>query len=153
MLGALSYVELGTSVPESGAEYVYITRSYGELAGFLYTWTACLVTKPVSFAIITVVCAEYILKPFYDTEAPVWLNRSIAIAMIAVITLMNVISVRLAVKVTDIFTTLKVLALALIIIVGLVFLGKHAGEPNSVAHQNLHNGFSNSSKCNGDGRI
>ncbi len=38
--GALSYSELGTALPVSGGEYVYLHRAYGPLIGFLSGWTS-----------------------------------------------------------------------------------------------------------------
>ena len=46
LLGAVSYAELGTSIPSSGGEYTYIVRTYGSLAGFVYIWSTGIVTKP-----------------------------------------------------------------------------------------------------------
>jgi hypothetical protein len=47
MLGAACYAELGCALPTSGGEAVYLERAFGEMAGFLYEWTA-LITMKVS---------------------------------------------------------------------------------------------------------
>src|SRR3979490_2754225 len=44
--GALTYAELGAMKPQAGGEYVYIRDGYGPLAGFLYSWTTFLLSKP-----------------------------------------------------------------------------------------------------------
>ncbi len=53
-------------IPESGAEYAYIKRGYGRVMAFLFTWTAVILAKPASLAIITMTCAEYITVMFFD---------------------------------------------------------------------------------------
>ena len=40
LAGALSYSELGTALPVSGGEYVYLHRTYGPFIGFLSGWTS-----------------------------------------------------------------------------------------------------------------
>src|ERR1700694_2967365 len=51
--GALTYAELGAMKPQAGGEYVYVRDAYGPLAGFLYSWTTFLISKPASIATIT----------------------------------------------------------------------------------------------------
>ncbi|NGZ97211.1 MAG: amino acid permease [Nitrospira sp. WS110] len=40
LAGALTYSELGTALPVSGGEYVYLHRAYGPFIGFLSGWTS-----------------------------------------------------------------------------------------------------------------
>ena len=63
--GAMSYAELGTMIPNSGGEYVYLRESFGALPSFLYAWTACIVIKPSQVAIICLIFGEYIVTPFF----------------------------------------------------------------------------------------
>ena len=49
--GALTYAELGAMLPHAGGEYVYLRRSYGELAAFLFDWMRFVVADPGSIAI------------------------------------------------------------------------------------------------------
>lgn len=69
-LGALCYAELGTTIPKSGGDYVYIHEAFGPLPAFLYLWVASLVFIPCTNAITALTFASYILQPFYDSCLP-----------------------------------------------------------------------------------
>lgn len=56
---------MGTLIPESGAEYAYILRTFGNMAGFLYSWIATFIIRPASYAIIVQAFAGYVVEPFY----------------------------------------------------------------------------------------
>jgi len=43
LAGALTYAELGAMLPEAGGEYVYLKKSYGETAAFLFGWQRFIV--------------------------------------------------------------------------------------------------------------
>ena len=86
LFGALCYVELGTEIPLSGAEYSYFYDSLkfhvcGRVLAFLYSWTATLVIRPSAMAIIAMIFAEYLCKPFFG-NSPVWVLKLVALACI-----------------------------------------------------------------------
>lgn len=71
--GALTYAELGTLIPKSGAEYTYLYEAYsplshkvGQIPAFLFAWMTVMVLRPASIAIITLSFATYCLEPFYE---------------------------------------------------------------------------------------
>ena len=69
--GGLCYIELGTSIPKSGAEYAYLMKAFGPLPAYLFAWTCVLVIRPASGAIIAITFAQYAVKPLYpDCEPP-----------------------------------------------------------------------------------
>ena len=65
MFGALCYAELGTMIPLSGAEYVYLLEGFGPLAAFLYSWTSVIVLKPSQVAIICLAFGAYVIEPIF----------------------------------------------------------------------------------------
>eukprot|EP00794_Sanderia_malayensis_P018965 gene18965-20871_t len=64
MFSSLCYAELGTTIRKSGGERTYLSRVFGGLAGFMYSWTATLILKPCGLAAVAVSLAEYTLEPF-----------------------------------------------------------------------------------------
>ena len=79
LLGCLCYAELGTCVEKSGAEYAYIWEGFGPIPAFLFSWTSILIIRPSAGAIIAMIFAEYVSKPFFpDCEAPVVLIKILA---------------------------------------------------------------------------
>src|ERR1017187_5354583 len=49
-IGALCFAELASAYPRSGGEYVYLTRAFGRLTGFLFAWSQLSVTRSGSIA-------------------------------------------------------------------------------------------------------
>src|SRR5688500_10528122 len=60
LAGALTYAELGAMLPQAGGEYVYLRRSYGELAAFLFGWMRFVVAGSGSIAILGVGFATFL---------------------------------------------------------------------------------------------
>lgn len=50
--GSLTYAELGTMIPKSGAEYPYLLEAFGPVPAFLFAWTSSIVLKPSAVGII-----------------------------------------------------------------------------------------------------
>ena len=59
LAGALTFAELGASMPQAGGQYVYLREAYGHLAGFLFGWILFLVAMGGSIAALAVGFAEY----------------------------------------------------------------------------------------------
>ncbi|XP_069735296.1 large neutral amino acids transporter small subunit 2 [Phaenicophaeus curvirostris] len=119
-VGALCYAELGVAIPRSGGDYAYVTHVFGGLAGFLRLWIAVLVIYPTNQAVIALTFAHYALRPLLPCDPPEPALRLLAAACLLLLTWVNCASVRWATRVQDVFTAGKLLALALIILTGIV---------------------------------
>ena len=83
LLGALSYAELGTMIPEFGGEYAYIRFVYGDLPAFLCIWISNVLVQPGSFAILTLTFGNYCLQPLFpDPSCP---PPQIAVLLLAIL--------------------------------------------------------------------
>ncbi|KXJ20185.1 b(0,+)-type amino acid transporter 1 [Exaiptasia diaphana] len=121
LLGSLCYCELGAMIQESGGEYIYIKEAYGHLVAFLVSWTVILVLKPASIAIICMGFAYYSCLPFLPeetSEEPTLLVKFIAMICIIVLTVINCISTKLGAQTQVLFTSMKLLAVGLVVIIG-----------------------------------
>uniref|UniRef100_A0A6Q2WRG8 Large neutral amino acids transporter small subunit 2 n=1 Tax=Esox lucius TaxID=8010 RepID=A0A6Q2WRG8_ESOLU len=126
-IGALCYAELGVTIPKSGGDYSYVKDIFGGLAGFLRLWIAVLVIYPTNQAVIALTFSNYVLQPLFPTCFPPESGLRL-LAMLGMccllLTWVNCSSVRWATHVQDVFTTGKLLALGLIIIMGFVQICK-----------------------------
>uniref|UniRef100_A0A3B4BJ63 b(0,+)-type amino acid transporter 1 n=1 Tax=Periophthalmus magnuspinnatus TaxID=409849 RepID=A0A3B4BJ63_9GOBI len=123
MLGGLCYAELGTVIPESGAEYVYILRTTGKLAAFLFVFSFVNVMRPASATGIALSVAEYVVAPFYsDCAPPQLLVKCAAAGCILTLAVVNCLSVRIATLIQVLCTVVKLLALTVIALGGCVML-------------------------------
>lgn len=122
--GAASYAELGGAIPLNGGAQIYLSKIFGEWAGFLFTWCAVVVLKPGSAAIIAIIFGEYIVHAFVgaDAEAPknALLEKGIAIVGLVLVTLLNCISTKLGTRSADVFMFLKFFALIGVTVIGIV---------------------------------
>ncbi|XP_041476571.1 putative L-type amino acid transporter 1-like protein MLAS [Lytechinus variegatus] len=127
MIGALCYAELGTMIPASGGAYAYIQLIYGDFFGFMLLWIAAVMAQPGSMAVVVLTFANYSLQPLYpDVECPPPRTPTVLIAITCTIlvTLINAVSVRWSSWIQDVTSFCKVGALVIIIISGMVELGR-----------------------------
>lgn len=121
--GAASYAELGGAIPLNGGAQVYLSKIFGDWAGFLFTWSAVFVLKPGSAAIIAIIFGEYVVRAAVGADAEdasAWINKGVALVGLATVTLLNCISTKLGTRMGDIFMFFKFLALFGITIIGIV---------------------------------
>ncbi len=127
MTGALCYAELAGLFPKTGGDYIYLRETYGSLVSFLFGWTKLFVERTGTIAIIAFVFSEYVS---YLVGFPKDYTRAVAVAAIVALTAANMVGLKYGKTIQNIFTTIKVLALAFIIVLGLLFLPReiHQGH-------------------------
>ncbi|NXV34474.1 S7A13 protein, partial [Rissa tridactyla] len=122
LMGSLCYAELGTALPFSGGEYSHIKRGLGSLPAFVFIWTSTF-TKPASNAARALLFAEYATQPFYGIcPAPETLKKCLALAVLWSLGILNGRSVKMSAWVQTVFTLLKMIALSVIAVGGIVLL-------------------------------
>nr|CAB3266331.1 large neutral amino acids transporter small subunit 1-like [Phallusia mammillata] len=138
-LGALSFAELGTTIPRSGGDYLYILEVFGPFMAFMRLWIELTVIRPASHAIIALTLATYVVQ-VSCIEAPPLALQLISLLSIAFISWVNCKSSKWSTSVQNIFTAAKVAALLLIIILGIVQMAK--GNWNNLTPERVFDGSS-----------
>lgn len=116
MFGALAYAELGTMIPSSGAEYSYFMVAFGPFSAYMFSWVSTIIIKPSQLAIICLSFAEYVVEAFtYECAPSKDLLKIVGITTVAVVTLVNCLSVKLATTVQNVFCFCKLMAIFIII--------------------------------------
>jgi len=117
MAGAFVFAELGARFPAAGGGYVYLREALHPLLGFLYGWTLLLVVATGAIAAVAVTFARYAAALAGLGEGVV---APIAVGAILFLTAVNVLGVRPGATTQNVFTLLKIGALAALIVAGLL---------------------------------
>ncbi|HYB34289.1 MAG TPA: amino acid permease [Steroidobacteraceae bacterium] len=124
MLGALCFAELGALLPDAGGEYVYLRAAYGEVPAFLYACNsfvlggASIAAYGAAVAIfvsdIHPLDAQWFVRTLHlfgsDYTLQFGSRSAVAIAAIALFTLINCAGVMLGGRVQTVLTIAKVAA-------------------------------------------
>jgi APA family basic amino acid/polyamine antiporter len=130
LLGALAYGELCAMMPRAGGQYVFLREAFGPVVGFLYGWTVLFVIQTGFNAAVSIAFAKFLGGVgLHVGEADiVWqlgqftLSRAqiVAVGVIVVLTVINMRGVEAGAFVQNLFTVLKVGAIALLVGIGFV---------------------------------
>jgi APA family basic amino acid/polyamine antiporter len=145
LAGALTNAEIGSAIPEAGGHYVFFRVLYGDLIAFLFGWATFIVYQTGSIAAIAVAFARYFeyflplphlapgieawtipfthIAPMADIGA-----KMVAVGIIVLLTAVNYFGVQFGGAMQNIFTMMKIAAIA-----GIIFLGFSIGN-GSVEH-------------------
>jgi len=120
LIGALCYAELGARRPHAGGSYIYLRDAFGPLAGFLFGWTMLLVIYSGSSAAVATIFASYAAAVF---GLPLTMTTPLAAGALVFVALINLFGLRLGAQVQNLFTVLKLLAVAILVVCGLFLAG------------------------------
>lgn len=130
LFGAFAYAELGSMYPEAGGQYAFLREGWGRFIAFLYGWCFLWVINSGTLAALAVAFADQlgVLWPMSSS-----MHLVAALAMIAVLGLVNHFGVVLGAWLQNVSTFAKLAALALLA-GGAFFAAGHAsGVPAEVA--------------------
>lgn len=117
LFGAFAYAELGTHFKESGGDYIYLSRVFHPMLGYLSAWAGLTVGFSAPVALAAMAFTKY-LAPF-GLQGNVWL----AIAIIILIGLMHSITIRHSSRLQNYSTIIKVLFILCLIGLGFFIPG------------------------------
>ena len=131
LCGGLSLCELAANITEEGGQYVYLKKIFSEKIAFLYGWTLFLVIQTGTIAAVCVAFAKFfgIIVPFISTNNIIFhisfwnFSTQQLFAILTVITLsfINSRGIQYGVITQNIFTITKIISLAGIVVLGLLF--------------------------------
>ncbi|XP_072256325.1 cystine/glutamate transporter-like [Pyxicephalus adspersus] len=123
MCGALSYADLGTSIKKSGGQYIYLLETLGPIPAFLRLWAEFVMIRPANIAVVCLAFGRYLIEPlFAPCHAPGMVVKLISAIGIAFIIALNCWSVSWSANLQTAFTVLKLVAIGLIIVPGMMEL-------------------------------
>ncbi|MBS1518983.1 MAG: amino acid permease [Bacteroidetes bacterium] len=146
LIGAVTNAEIAGLIAAPGGQYVYFKEMYGKAFAFIYGWSCFSVIQSASIASIAYVFAESVnavlplphlsasaesinlLGIFYPFAS--FGVKSLTIATIIFLTTANYLGVIFGGYINNFFTSLKILGIILIIILGLTVSG---GSVDNVA--------------------
>jgi APA family basic amino acid/polyamine antiporter len=130
LLACFAFAELGAMFPSAGGQYVYMREAYGDAAGFLYGWMYFTVSATGTVAALAVGFATYLGQTFPALRAEqvvlslrfvdVTRGHLIALAAIALQTLINIFGVKKGAVLQNIATWAKFAAVAVFVLGGLL---------------------------------
>ena len=117
LAGAFAYAELGALFPKAGGQYVYLRDGWHPLVGFMYGWALLMLIESGAIAAVAITFASYGMRLAGRPDAaPV----PLAIAAIALLSLVNYFGVKPGSRVLNVLVVLKVAARAVLIVAGAI---------------------------------
>ena len=117
LLGAFIYGELAARNPRVGGGYAYLRDAFGPLPAFLYGWALLLIMATGAIAAVAFTFASYTGALLGIPER---LLPAVAAGAILLLSALNYVGVRPAAWTQNVFTLLKLAALVILILAGLL---------------------------------
>ena len=132
LFGAMSYVELGASLPDAGADYTWLSRARLPLLGYLYGWRGFILSTPASMASYAAAIALFSSYLWPSLAQPIaragpvdlTVGKLLALGLIVAITVLNFLSVRVVGRFQLVLSAFKALTLVAVIAAGLTAVGR-----------------------------
>lgn len=124
LIGAFIYSELASKFKQSGGDYIYLSRTFHPVMGYLSSWISLFVgfSAPISLAALAM--SKYLNILGFN------FGKEFAIAMILIVAVFQSFSLSLSSKFQNVFTILKVVFILILIGIGFYFMP--AVEPNAI---------------------
>ncbi len=122
LFGAFAYAELGTHYKQSGGDYIYLSRTFHPLLGYLSAWAGFTVGFSAPVALAAMAFTKY-LAPIGTPN-----HVSIGILVVVLIGISHSFSLRHSARLQNLSTLVKVLFILILVILGLLLprVGVHS---------------------------
>ncbi len=129
IIGGFIYAELGARRPRAGGTYVYLREAWEPSPAFLYGWALFLMIGTGAIAAVAMTGAGYIASLLGWSGSTI---SPLAIAIVAVLTVLNIMGVQVGATTGNILTVLKLSAIAMLVLVVLMLTPQHVLPASTV---------------------
>jgi APA family basic amino acid/polyamine antiporter len=125
--GALSYGELGAAMPGAGGEYLFLSKLYNPLFGFLSGWVSFMVGFSAPIAASALGFSAYFgravpgFSAWLENEGilnPAATGKLIAISVILIFTFIHYRGIKYGARIQNVLTILKVTLIVILLVAG-----------------------------------
>lgn len=121
-ISGLIYAELGTRLPHTGGEYLYISHCFGPYAGFMFGWAQLFIIRTSAAAGLAIITADYL---GYFVRLNGYVHTAVALSVIALLGTLNYVGIKWASVFQKFSSLLKVGGLFALVVVGLILMQSH----------------------------
>jgi APA family basic amino acid/polyamine antiporter len=127
LCGALSYGELGAAMPGAGGEYLFLSKLYSPIFGFLSGWVSFIVGFSAPIAASALGFSEYFTRAVPGLETwfqnngimgPVFTGKILAVAVILIFTFIHYRGIKYGARIQNALTLLKILLIIILLTAG-----------------------------------
>jgi basic amino acid/polyamine antiporter, APA family len=120
LCGALTLAELSSALPRTGGFYAFIKEGWGNLAAFLFGWTELVIIRAAALGAVATTFAEYTMRLRAGTPmfgSPENDVHYVAAAAIVLLSMVNILGVRLSAFVLELTVFAKYGALVFLVVI------------------------------------
>ena len=127
LCGALCYGELGAAIPYAGGEYIFLSKLYNPLLGFLSGWVSFIVGFSAPIAASSIGFSEYFVSAFpqigdaIGISNPLIIKKSLSIIVLIVFTFIHIRGIEFGTIIQNYLTVLKIGLIIGLIVIGFLF--------------------------------
>ena len=115
LCGALSYAELGASLPRSGGEYTFLGEAYHPAAGFVSGWISATIGFAAPTAVVAIAFAEYSGAILPSGLSPMF-KKTLACVLVVTLALLHARSRKVSGTTQTAFTSIKIILITAFIL-------------------------------------
>jgi APA family basic amino acid/polyamine antiporter len=152
LCACVAFAELGSMFPDSGGQYIYLREAYGDLVAFLYGWMLFAVANGGTIAALSVASAAYMgnIIPAISQDhvifslagMPFTRAHAVGLALIVILTYVNVVGLRWGALIQNVSTWTKFIAMSAFVVLGFAIGKGHWSNFSARAPGGLSMGLS-----------
>lgn len=115
LVGALCYAELTTTFPNTGGDYHFLMRAFGNRFAFLFAWARLSIIQTGSIALLAYIIGDYVsqLYPITPYASPLF-----ASLVVITLTVINIMGIRFGTRIQNLLFVIELLGTLGVVIVG-----------------------------------